>query len=215
MGPQKIAAERIESKMRIIFAVLAICLLHACTAESTEDMLLQAESSISDMKKKGATNADCVDLAHTMCKEVEKEVSTDQRLINRLHDGRQCLKLGLKALRSATASLKKTTTTWKRYKAKVTKAYHKRVHMGVHKFSSLKRGKCGSFYRLRSYLHAKHTYRRYVKITSSWRGRVRETVKVLIAVKRYRARQIKVCRCHTRRNRPILWRTLTKPSRRI
>merc|ERR1712096_260850 len=214
MGPQKIAAERIESKMRIIFAVLAICLLHACTAESTEDMLLQAESSISEMKKKGATNADCVDLAHTMCKEVEKEVSTDQKLINRLKDGRQCLKLGVRAVRTAIAHLRKTKTTWKHWKVAVTKSYHARVNMGGHKFSSLKKGKCGVFFRSRSYRTAKYRYRRNVKISASWRGRVREAVKVLISVKRSRARQIKVCRCSTRRTRNLLWRTLSKRSRR-
>merc|ERR1712227_684794 len=52
--------------------------------DAENDVLLEANAAIDLMKKKGATEADCKDLAKTSCEEVEKERANDQRLINKI-----------------------------------------------------------------------------------------------------------------------------------
>merc|ERR1712227_945598 len=62
--------------------------------DAENDVLLEANAAIDLMKKKGATEADCKDLAKTSCEEVEKERANDQRLINKQKTGRHCVNLG-------------------------------------------------------------------------------------------------------------------------
>merc|ERR1711964_95490 len=107
----------------------------------------------------------------------------------------------------------KTTRTHGQWKIKVKSSYNARINFGYHRFSSLKEGKCGQFFTSRAYRVASHRYRRNVKITASWNGRVKEAIRVLIQVKLSRKRQVKRCHCATKRARTTLWRTVTKRSR--
>merc|ERR1711881_504285 len=113
-----LSEEIIAEKMRVIVALFA-CIIAVSMAvpDFTEDVepqmqdmeLLEvqneAQATIAAMKKKGVTHADCKDLAKTSCEEVEREVSTDQSLLNKLKTGHHCMKLGVH-------SEKKALTHW-------------------------------------------------------------------------------------------------------
>merc|ERR1711988_36511 len=83
-----------------------------------ETVLTEASASIETMKKKGATEADCKDLAKTTCKEVEAERAEDQKLINALKSGAECVNLGKKGVDRATREWKRSKTQWLSYKKK-------------------------------------------------------------------------------------------------
>merc|ERR1712159_675892 len=88
----------------VVFVIAASAIAHAENFDN-DAVLSEVSSSIESMKKKGATEADCKDLAKTSCKEVEKERSTDQKIINKLETGENAL------LWAKAASAKPSSTT--------------------------------------------------------------------------------------------------------
>merc|ERR1712100_388441 len=83
-----------QKRMRVLFSVCTIALLAGAFAVTEEESFVEAQQSIQDMKKKGATEADCKDLAKTTCKEVLAEVRKDQKVIDSQSSGIHCNKLG-------------------------------------------------------------------------------------------------------------------------
>merc|ERR1712025_1353005 len=80
----------------------------------------EVKSDINAMQKRGATEADCKDLAKTSCLEVRREVSTNQRVINKLKTGRHCIHLGQGTVRKTTLHWQKTKKTHHSMRIKVT-----------------------------------------------------------------------------------------------
>merc|ERR1711907_276366 len=75
-------ATLIDENMRAVFVLFTIAFIAAAFAATHEEIHSEAIELISDMKKKGATEADCKDLAKTTCKEVVDEQIKDQKVIN-------------------------------------------------------------------------------------------------------------------------------------
>merc|ERR1712072_23241 len=212
-------------KMRVIFAIFAIALIGAYAVPSEDvpeevlevednESFLQAQASIDAMKKKGATEADCKDLAKTSCKAVEDEVSNDQKKINAQKDGNQCTHLGVAAVRKATVEYHRTVTEHKKAKHKVSVTHSANVHIGHHVYSSLRAGNCNFAFGSRAYLTAKANYESSVKIEAMWTGKVRESLRAKLLVEASSRRQIKKCRCDTKKARNSLWSIVTSRSRR-
>merc|ERR1711939_964407 len=101
-----------QKRMRVLFSVCTIALLAGAFAVTEEDSFVEAQQSIQDMKKKGATEADCKDLAKTTCKEVLSEVKKDQTVIDSQSSGIECNKLGVRAVEVSVKHYHKRVRQW-------------------------------------------------------------------------------------------------------
>merc|ERR1711964_862096 len=98
--------------MKIAIAFFAITLVLALASEfSDETILLDVKSSIHAMKKKGATEADCKDLADSTCKEVEAQRKSDERMVSKLSTGRHCVNRGKPGITKAQVHYTKVKKT--------------------------------------------------------------------------------------------------------
>jgi len=180
----------------------------------TDTVFLAAKATVANMQAKGATEADCKDLAQTSCKEVESEVNTDQKSIDSLKTGKHCDTLMDGDVAKATTEYKRTITKHNEAKVQVTKAYTARVDFGSRVFKTLKAGECGTFFGSRAYLTAKSTYESKVRIEVSWRGRVRESLKAKTMVEAAKKRAVHKCRCDTKKARDTRWAIASGRARR-
>jgi len=200
-------------KLLIAVAITAAFVLFVDANATENDMFLEANNEIDLMKKKGATEADCKDLAKTSCKEVEKERATDQKLINKQKTGRHCVNLGQGGIRKATLHWKKTKKTWLSYKVKVTKAANFRVHFASQRFRTMKPGHCGFIFGSRNYLTARAKYNRATKMEIAWKSRTSESWKMVLRMKMVAARMVQKCYCTTKNSYYRVYKTVTKTTR--
>lgn len=181
---------------------------------SQDTVFLAAKATVGQMLAKGATEADCKDLAKTSCKEVESEVSTDQKTLDKLQTGKHCDTLGDVAVTKTTTEYTRTVTKHKEAKIQVTKAHNARVTFGTRTFNTLKVGSCGTFFGSRSYLTAKATYESKVRIEVSWKGRVVESLKAKTMAIAAKKRAVHKCRCAAKKSRDTLWTIVSSTKRR-
>merc|ERR1711959_21508 len=160
--------------MRVLFSVCTIALLAGAFAVSEEASFIEASESIQNMKKKGATEADCKDLAKTTCKEVLSEVRKDQEVINAQASGIHCNKLGHGGVTYAIRHYHKRVRQWRVSKRKIVIAKSTRVTISSRTLSSLRNGKCGWVFSSRSYRSASAKYVRAVKYERTVRSWVSE-----------------------------------------
>jgi len=175
--------------------------------------MMDVSNSIAAMKKKGATAADCKDLAKTTCKEVVSERKTDQKMISKLHTGRHCVNKGQPGVLKATAHYKKVKKTLHTATIEVTKASNYQVTISAQRFKTLKVGKCGFIFGSRSYLSAKAKYTRAQRIVVKYKGVVSEAWKRVITMKKTAARMVKDCHCRTKAAFYKTWKVVTSKKR--
>merc|ERR1712178_333615 len=199
-------------KMRVFIAVIAVIALAAASDFTPEEIMLEAQTDVADMKKKGATEKDCKDLAKTSCKEVVNEHTRSQKLINSLSTGSKCKYLGRGGIVQMLAHYRRTKKTWMSMKIKVSVASKAYVKIDSQRFSSLKQGKCGFVFSSRSYLTARARYQRAFRLEISWRSRTSEAHKMYIRAKVIAAKMVKRCHCTTKATAMKLWKTVTKKS---
>merc|ERR1712196_669853 len=164
------------TKMRAIFVVIALSL-------------------IATMKKKGATEADCKDLAKTTCKEVLSEVKKAQKIIDSQSSGAECDRLGQRTVIYATRHYHKRMTQWRIAKKTITTLSHTKINLGVKTFIPLKPGKCGFIFSSRIYRSTYAKYTRAVKYERTVRGWVIESKKALHRVRIQQKKMQEKCRC--------------------
>merc|ERR1711988_807040 len=123
-------------KMRVFIAVIAVIALAAASDFTPEEIMLEAQTDVADMKKKGATEKDCKDLAKTSCKEVVNEHTRSQKLINSLSTGSKCKYLGRGGIVKMLAHYRRTKKTWMSMKIKVSVASKAYVKIDSQRFSS-------------------------------------------------------------------------------
>merc|ERR1712072_1208879 len=193
--------------------ILGLALFVDAKNHAEDSILIEATASISDLKKKGATEADCKDLAKTTCKEVEKERSNMQKVIDGLKSGRECLNLGQNGIRKATVHWQKTKKTHTHWKTKVTQALNYKVSFASKSFSSLKSGKCSFIFTSRSYLSAKAKVSHAVRVEISWRARVSEAWKMVLRMRMIAKIMVKKCQCATKKAYYQVWKNVTERKR--
>merc|ERR1719171_1945271 len=200
--------------MRGIFVICALAVIAGAFATTQEDSYSQATDLIQDMKKKGATEADCKDLAKTTCKEVLSEVKKDQKVIDSQSSGIECNKLGVKAVEYAVKHYHKRVKQWTISKKTITKWAQHKINLGVKTFISLKPGKCGFIFASRSYRSIYARYHRAVKYEHTVRGWVIEAKKAVVITKRSQKNQQEKCRCAVAKRRDTIWRTINTRKKR-
>merc|ERR1712127_118522 len=176
--------------------------------EQPDDMLLEVRSAVATMKKKGATEADCKDLAKTSCKEVEKSRSINQNMLNNLKTGSACPALGQKAVTKAKAHYTKTKHTWYQKKTAVRIAKNKRVTFASQRFSSLTPGNCNFIFSSRNYRNAKSAVNAAINAEQVWNGKQREAYKTWQTAIKNAAKQKRRCHCDAQVTAKKLWATV-------
>merc|ERR1712178_138230 len=201
--------------MRGIFVICALAVIAGAFATTHEDSYSQATDLIQDMKKKGATEADCKDLAKTTCKEVLSEVKKDQTVIDSQSSGIECNKLGVRAVEVSVKHYHKRVRQWPISKKTITKWATHKINLGVKTFISLKPGKCGFIFASRSYRSIYAKYHRAVKYERTVRGWVIEAKKAVVITKRSQKNQQEKCRCAVAKRRDTIWRTINTKKKRV
>jgi len=176
--------------------------------EQPDDMLLEVRSAVDSMKKKGATEADCKDLAKTSCKEVEKSRSTNQNMLNNLKTGSACPALGQKAVAKAKTHYTNTKNTWNTKKTALTNAKNKRVTFASQRYSSMAPGNCGFVFSSRNYLNAKSALNAAIKAEQVWNGKQAEAYKSWQIAIKNAAKQKRLCHCDAQVTAKKLWSTV-------
>merc|ERR1711861_64138 len=207
-------ATLIDENMRAVFVLFTIAFIAAAFAATHEEIHSEAIELISDMKKKGATEADCKDLAKTTCKEVVDEQIKDQKVIDSQSNGSECDKLGVKEVTRTVKHYHKRVKQWTTSKKTIKKWANYRLNLGYKAFKSLKPGKCGFIFQSRSYrtIYARH--HRAVKYERTVRGWVIEAKKAITIAVRSQKNQQKRCRCAVVKRRDTLWRTINNSRKR-
>merc|ERR1712178_172711 len=198
-----------------IFVICALAVIAGAFATTHEDSYSQATDLIQDMKKKGATEADCKDLAKTTCKEVLSEVKKDQTVIDSRSSGIECNKLGVRAVEVSVKHYHKRVRQWTISKKTITKWATHKINLGVKTFISLKPGKCGFIFASRSYRSIYAKYHRAVKYERTVRGWVIEAKKAVVITKRSQKNQQEKCRCAVAKRRDTIWRTINTKKKRV
>jgi len=207
-------ATLIDENMRAVFVLFTIAFIAAAFAATHEEIHSEAIELISDMKKKGATEADCKDLAKTTCKEVVDEQIKDQKVIDSQSNGSECDKLGVKEVTRTVKHYHKRVKQWTASKKTITKWANHRINLGTKTFISLKAGKCGFIFASRSYRTVYARYHRAVKYERTVRGWVIEAKKAITIAVRSQKNQQEKCRCAVVKRRDTLWRTINNSKKR-
>merc|ERR1712230_176383 len=207
-------ATLIDENMRAVFVLFTIAFIAAAFAATHEEIHSEAIELISDMKKKGATEADCKDLAKTTCKEVVDEQIKDQKVIDSQSNGSECDKLGVKEVTRTVKHYHKRVKQWVSSKKTIKKWANYRINLGTKTFISLKAGKCGFIFASRSYRTVYARYHRAVKYERTVRGWVIEAKKAITIAVRSQKNQQEKCRCAVVKRRDTLWRTINNSKKR-
>merc|ERR1712054_187682 len=203
-----------QKRMRVLFSVCTIALLAGAFAVTEEESFVEAQQSIQDMKKKGATEADCKDLAKTTCKEVLGEVSKDQKVINSQSSGIHCNKLGGGAVTVAIRHYHKRLTQWKVARKKIVTASSTKVTIASQSYRSLRSGKCGWVFSSTSYRTALSIYTKAVRHERTVRGWVTEAKRQIEIARRTQRIMQEKCRCNVKKRRDTIWRTINNAKKR-
>merc|ERR1712159_462790 len=173
-----------QKRMRVLFSVCTIALLAGAFAVTEEESFVEAQQSIQDMKKKGATEADCKDLAKTTCKEVLSEVRKDQKVINSQSSGLECDKLGHRGVTIAIRHYHKRIQQWKVSKKKIVTAKATKVTISSRSYRSLRNGKCEWVFTSTSYKKAYSLYKKAIAYERTVRGWVTEAKRSVAIAKK-------------------------------
>lgn len=179
------------------------------TEQSDPDtMFLDVQNTVAAMKKKGATESDCKDLAKTSCKEVERDRATNQKMLNNLKTGAKCPALGQGAVTKAKNHYTRTRNTWNSKKRALTSAKARRVTFSSQRFSSMSRGNCGFVFSSRNYLNAKSALNAAINAERVWRGKQSEAYKAWQTAIKVAAKMKKRCHCDAQVLAKKLWSTV-------
>merc|ERR1712230_335597 len=203
-----------QKRMRVLFSVCTIALLAGAFAVTEEESFVEAQQSIQDMKKKGATEADCKDLAKTTCKEVLAEVRKDQKVIDSQSSGIHCNKLGGGAVTVAIRHYHKRLTQWKVARKKIVTASSTKVTIASQSYKSLRSGKCGWVFSSTSYRTALSIYTKAVRHERTVRGWVTEAKRQIEIARRNQRIMQEKCRCNVKKRRDRIWRTINNAKKR-
>jgi len=177
--------------------------------DTPENVLIEASADITALKKKGATEADCKDLADKTCKEVYTEVSTAQKVINRQSSGSHCEKLGEKGYIAAKNEYSKVKTQWVKAKSTVLKL-KKHTWKETLTYDTLRPGKCGFIFSSKEYLTTYRLVHKAIRLERLLMGKITETRKWMITMLYRRNKARFNCRCAVLKIRNAIWARFTK-----
>jgi len=176
--------------------------------DAIDEILVDVNAGINAMKSKGAKESDCLDLAKTSCKEVERERSINQGMLNKLADGSKCPPLGQGQVTKTKNHYIKTKTTWKTMKYRLTVAKNKRVYFANQKFNTMTKGNCGFVFSSRNYLNAKKALDSAILNERVWKGKTSEAHKAWQTAIKIAAKRKHICLCDAQVTASHVWSTV-------
>jgi len=176
--------------------------------DAIDEILVDVNAGINAMKSKGAKESDCLDLAKTSCKEVERERSINQGMLNKLADGSKCPPLGQGQVTKTKNHYLKTKTTWKTMKYRLTVAKNKRVYFANQKFNTMTKGNCGFVFSSRNYLNAKKALDNAILNERVWKGKTSEAHKAWQTAIKIAAKRKHICLCDAQVTASHVWSTV-------
>jgi len=198
-------------KFILIAAILvaaAYAFDEATFTEEPDDVFLTVHSTLDAMKKRGATESDCKDLAKTSCKEVERERSTNQKMLDKLQDGSKCPPLGQKTVKKAWAHYTNAKNSWNSSKQTLSNARNKRVTFSSQRYNTMTKGNCGFVFSSRNYINAKRALDNAVKSEAIWKGKTSGAHKAWKVAVAAAAKLKHNCLCDAKVSARKLWSTV-------
>merc|ERR1712091_761439 len=200
MGPN--ATRKLKFKnMLCTILVLSLAIIYASAAPldtmvpedslyEQDDDLSEAREKISQMQAAGASDKECRELTEKTKKDIETVVTNNQKIIDNLPKGEQCMQLGQGQVRIAQTEKSKADALVVSTQTSVTKASNHKVEFGSRTYSSLTKGKCDTFFSHSNYVTAKATYK----------AAVTEATKILKIKISAAARAKHECPCKTQKS---------------
>merc|ERR1711977_378068 len=146
---------------------------------AVDDDLSEARETLSQMQAAGKSDKDCRKLVDETKKEINTNVNTNQKVIDGLPNGSQCMNLGAENVKKTTELKIKADKDEKTKCDEVKKAASASVDFGSRTFSSLAVGKCSSFYSSSAYTTAKTRYTSAVAACNKAKGAAAEAAKAV------------------------------------
>jgi len=179
-----------------------------------DEVLLDVQTKVASLKKKGASEADCKELAKTTCKEVEDEVTKSQKIVDKLKTGKSCVGIGKAAILKAQIRVGLLKKMYYKAKKNVKMTLEARISFSKQRFNTLKRGKCGFIFGSRSYLSAQLKYQRAMKTVTIYLARLKEASQIVVNLVLQSFRQMKKCFCNVKKIRNSTWKVVSSPRTR-
>jgi len=167
---------------------------------AVDDDLSEARETLSQMQAAGKSDKDCRKLVDETKKEINTNVNTNQKVIDGLPDGSQCMNLGQDNVKKTTELKIKADKDEKTKCDEVKKAASASVDFGSRTFSSLTVGKCSSFYSSSAYTTAKTRYTSAVAACNKAKGAAAEAAKAVTSAKAAAEKAKNECLCKTKKD---------------
>merc|ERR1712224_1099328 len=208
MGPN--ATRKLKLKnMRCTILVLSLAIIYASAAPldtmvpedslyEQDDDLSEAREKISQMQAAGASDKECRELTEKTKKD-KTVVTNNQKIIDNLPKGEQCMQLGQAAVLIAQTEKSKADALVVSTQTSVTKASNHKVEFGSRTYSSLTKGKCDTFFSHSNYVTAKATYKAAVTAHNKAVGAAAEATKILKIKISAAAKAKHECLCKTQK----------------
>jgi len=207
------AAANSEQRMKFfLLAVIAIAAIANAADEhqftetyAPENIFMEVQSEVNALKKKGATHADCKDLAKKTCKETEDASKTSQKVMNKVSSGKECDRVGHSNVIRAKFEEHKRKKEYLRWVKIVHVRHNVKISFASQRFKTLRPGHCGFIFGSRAYVKARLSYYRGRKQLAYEKSRWMEARKMTvywIKMSIYRQSQ---CRCKVVSARNRIW----------
>lgn len=204
--------------MRLIaIFVLTLASTYALPAEEYEfmsefpvdgdakDIMLLAQSAVDGMRKSGAKDKDCRDLAKTMCKEVTDTISTAKKELREIYSrhggssiGSKCSTVGDSIVTSAETEVTTRKRVYDKATAYVATLVKKEIKFTTYTFEQMKDGKCGWAYKDSAYEKVRTEYVKAMRKENTEKGRWEESKRAVITAKKTRTNLQHKCRCEAK-----------------
>merc|ERR1712093_481381 len=166
---------------------------------AVDDDLSEARETLGQMQAAGRSDKDCRKPVDETKKEITTNVDTNQKVIDGLPDGSQCMNLGQGLVTTTTAKTKADNHV-KHCSTEVTKAASASVDFGSRTYSSLTVGKCSSFYTSSAYTTAKTRYTSAVTAHTKAKGAAGEAATALTNAIAAAKKAKHECLCKTKKD---------------
>jgi len=189
--------------------LITLVALSSATSVDNEDLLVEVHSEVGALKKKGATEKDCKDLAKRTCKEVLQSVAVSQKTMFKVPSGSSCDRLGKNQVMKAKfeeTKMKKLVIKWT---GLVKTRYNAKVTISKQRYKDLKPGRCGFIFGSRSYLTARASWQRVSKQLTMYKARWMESRKMTVYWIRRSLYLQSTCRCNAKKRRNALFKVLS------
>merc|ERR1712080_224983 len=161
---------------------------------------LFSRNALHEMQAAGASDKECRELTDKTITDISTVVTNNQKIIDELPKGQQCMDLGQAEVTKMTSLKKKADSHLVQCRTTLTTTQNFKVEFGSRTYSSLTVGKCDTFFSSTNYISAKASYNAAVKAEQIAVGSAKEASTNLQIAVTAAAKAKKECLCHTKKS---------------